>query len=134
MSVGATLLKQRIDSDANPKMTEREERWGVKPIVMSNVKKRKTKIRVKGRHLFLLVFISLLVMAQLIVARAKINDLHYEIQVLNYQISKVEAERDANYQHQAELLKLSRLKEVAIAEGAVLDSSKVFRLPDKPMS
>lgn len=134
MAVGATVLKadQKMYSTTNPNVTI-EPVLKAKPVLVSN-SQVKLRTRVKGSHLFLIAFLSLMVAAQLIVVRAKITDLHYQIQVLNYQTDQVINERDAHYQHQAELSKLSRLKEVVTAQGAILDSSKVFRLPEQPIS
>lgn len=134
MAVGATVLKpnQKMYSTPTPNVTI-EPVLKAKPVLMSNPQ-AKLRTRVKGSHLFLITFLTLMVAAQLIMVRAKMMDLHYQIQILNYQTSQIENERDAHYQHSAELSKLSRLKEVVTAQGAILDSNKVFRLPEQPIS
>ena len=134
VAVGATVLRvdQGMHSTTTPNV-KIEPVLKAKPVLMPS-SRVKLRTRVKGSHLFIIAFLSLMVAAQLITIRAKVTDLHYQIQVLNYQTQQVENERDAHYQHQAELSKLSRLKEVVTAQGANLDSSKVFRLPEQPVS
>ena len=92
--------------------------------------KRSSKSRQprKGWHLFIISTFSLTLVYQLVMSRAQFVDLHYQIEKIEYEIGKIETEKNAYYQHQAELTKLSRLKESISEEDATLQGDRIYRL------
>lgn len=88
---------------------------------------KKKKFR-KGWHLFIISTFSLTLVYQLVMSRAQFVDLHYQIEKIEYEIGKIETEKNAYYQHQAELTKLSRLKESIAGEEATLQGDRIYRL------
>lgn len=88
----------------------------------------KSKRLRKGWHLFVISTLSLALVYQVVLSRSKLIDLHYQIETIEYQIGKIETEKNAYYQHQAELTKLSRLKESISSEEAKLEGDRIYRL------
>lgn len=88
----------------------------------------KLKRHRKGLHLAVISTLSLLLVYQLVMSRAQLVDLHYQIETIEYQIGKIETEKNAYYQHQAELTKLSRLKESIQSEEVKLEGDRIYRL------
>lgn len=88
----------------------------------------KSKQPRKMWHLFIISTFSLAFVYQLVMSRAQLIDLHYQIETIEYQIGKIETEKNAYYQHQAELTKLSRLKESISSEDVRLEGDRIYRL------
>ena len=96
----------------------------------SSRSKRRSKPRQQRKvwHIVIISGFTLGLVCELIMTRSQIVNLHYQIEAIEYQSGKIETEKNAYYQHQAELTKLSRLKEAISEETATMESSRVFRL------
>lgn len=88
----------------------------------------KNRLKVQAGHLLVISGIALTLVYEVVISRAQLVDLHYQIEKVEYEVEQIKTERNAYYQHQAELTKLSRLKDAIQSEQAELEGSRIYRL------
>lgn len=90
----------------------------------------KNRLKVQTGHLLVISGIALTLVYEIVISRAQLVDLHYQIEKIEYEVDQLRTEKNAYYQHQAELTKLSRLKEAIQSEEVELEGSRIYRLEE----
>lgn len=131
MASAATTSSQPLIVSNHPSISVEVQKPSVvaSPYIVPRPQKQRQS-RVKNVHFVVIASAILFVLTQFLMTRAQIVNLHYQIEDLNYQNDRILAERDAHYQHQAELSQLSRLKTLVQDEGLVLDGHRVIQLSE----